>query len=63
MNNKFIRYKLLKIGSYMNLYSEYAKKNFNSYEEIYMNTPIGLENHICEVFFKALEKEEYDAKA
>ena len=47
----------------MNLYAEYAKKNFKSYEEIFMNTPIGLETHICEVFFKALEKEEYDAKA
>ena len=47
----------------MNLYAEYARKNFSIFEEVIMNTPIGLETHICEVFFKALEKEEYDAKA
>ena len=57
MNDLNIRYKLLKIGTYMNLYAQFAKKEFCSYEEIFLDSPINVEENISKLFFKALENE------
>lgn len=52
----------MKIGTEMNDYANFAKKQFKSIDIKDLKSSIDLDYKICSVLFKKLENEQFDAK-
>ena len=52
----------MKIGTSLNLYSQYAKQKILSYEEIFIDSPVNLDMKICKMLFNSLDNDIHDSR-